>query len=1085
MVKENLYQAERFFQKLRPLVLEEESALFGADESLRVESIASSPELTAMQVETLSSLFENPNKIIVTCPSALLRYLPKKEHFKELCLNLKVNEEVDLESIKQKLRRAGYQQVSHIDHPLTFASRGGIIDVYSINYDKPIRIEFFDTEIESIRFFDVLTQRTESTIEEVKIVPASTVLFTDKEIEELKEKADIELNKENDDVLTEHIHNDLELIENYIFDKSSYPYMGLLSEVGNLLDYMDDPLVIICDEERIYDAEKKLHIDTIQYVQDMHSEKKLLNKYDLWINYPSLIDKANKINFTPFGDNTSGIEEIFLPNESLDIKIDILSKENKVIVILEEKECARFIDACIENEVEYNLLTDNTIHNGINIVIDDFTTGFELIDEDIKVYTAKEIFEIHYHKSRFEKKFRNAEVIHSYEDLEKGDYVVHATYGVGQYLGIITKEVNGGIKDYLEIVYRGNNKLMVPLEQFRLVRKFISREGVIPKLNKIGTNEWQKTKERIQNSVENVAERLIELYSDREKNIGYAFSKDNELSHKFEAAFPHELTEDQQAAVKEIKKDMESDKPMDRLVCGDVGFGKTEISVIASFKAISDNKQVAMLCPTTILSEQHYKTYAKRYEGYPVRIEVLNRFASSKKQKEILKDLEAGKIDIIIGTHRILSKDVKFKDLGLLVVDEEQRFGVMQKEKIKELRRGVDVLSLSATPIPRTLQMSLVGVRSLSQLETPPQNRYSVQTYVVEKDEGLVKDAIEKELARKGQVFYLYNDTKEIYGIARKLQKHLPEARIGIVHGKMDREDIEDVMYSFTKHDLDVLVCTTIMENGIDIPNANTIIVDRAHTFGLAQLYQIKGRVGRSDRVAYAYLLIPQRKALTEIEEKRLQAIKEFARLGSGYKIAMRDLTIRGAGDLLGPEQSGFIDTVGIDMYIEMLEEAIALKQKGEVPEAKEEVKKVNLVDSGYIPKEFAPDDFDKLDMYQKIDEISELEPLKKYKEDIIDQFGKLPKEVEKVFSKKELDLYLEEEHVLEYKEYPNRGEITFTKEYSDNADGIKLFEDFAKLNRDIAIRYVNKKITAIIPLKIKSMDMIVDVIKVAKEARR
>ena len=1085
MLKENLYQAERFYQKLRPLVSEDESAFFGADESLRVESIASSPELTAMQVETLSSLFDNPNQIIVTCPSALLRYLPKKEHFKELCLNIKVNDELELETIKEKLRAAGYQQVSHIDHPLTFASRGGIIDVYSINYDKPIRIEFFDTEVESIRFFDVLTQRTESTINEVNIVPASTVLFTEEEILELKDKVEKELLKEKDDILSEHIHSDLDLIEKYIFDKSSYPYIGLLSEVGNLLEYMEEPLVVICDEERIYDAEKKLHIDTIQYVQDMHSEKKLLNKYDLWLDFHSLIKDADTIKFNPFGDNTSGIEEVFLPNEPLDIKVDILSKEEKVIVILEEKECARFIDACLENEIEYTLVTDNKIQKGINIVVGDFSKGFELIDEDIKVYTSEELFEIHYHKSRFEKKFRNAEVIHDFEDLKKGDYVVHATYGVGQYLGIITKEINGGIKDYLEIVYRGNNKLMVPLEQFRLVRKFISREGVIPKLNKIGSNEWQKTKERIQNSVENVAERLIELYSDRENNIGFAFSKDNELTHKFEAAFPHELTEDQKVAVKEIKKDMESDKPMDRLVCGDVGFGKTEISVIASFKAISDNKQVAMLCPTTILSEQHYKTYAKRYEGYPVRIEVLNRFASYKKQKQILEDLENGKVDILIGTHRILSKDVKFKDLGLLVVDEEQRFGVMQKERIKEIRRGVDVLSLSATPIPRTLQMSLVGVRSLSQLETPPQNRYSVQTYVVEKDEGLIKDAIEKELARKGQVFYLYNDTKEIYGIARKLQKYLPEAKIGIVHGKMDREDIEDVMYSFTKRDIDVLVCTTIMENGIDIPNANTIIVDRAHTFGLAQLYQIKGRVGRSDRVAYAYLLIPQRKVLTEIEEKRLQAIKEFARLGSGYKIAMRDLTIRGAGDLLGPEQSGFIDTVGIDMYIEMLEEAIALKQKGETPKPQEEVKKVNIADSGYIPKDFAPDDFDKLDMYQKIDEVTTLETLNQYKEDIIDQFGKLPKEVEKVFAKKELDLFLDEEHVLEYKEYPNRGEVTFTKEYSDMADGIKLFEDFAKLNRDIAIRYINKKITVIIPEKIKSMEMVVDVIKVAKEARK
>ena len=1069
---------------MRPLLLEDESAFFGADESLRVEAIASSPELTAEQVETLSSLFNKEDKVVVTCPSALLRYLPKPEIFKNLCLNVKVDEELNIEDIKRKLKAAGYEQVSHVDHPLTFASRGGIVDVYSINYDKPIRIEFFDTVVESIRFFDILSQRTESTIDEVNIVPASTVLFTEEDIKELEDILNKELEKANDDVLSEHIKADFNLIENNIVDKSFYPYLCLINNVGSLIDYMHDPLIIISDEERIYEAEKKLHVDTIQYVQDMHGEKKLLDKYDLWIDFRRLIKDNSVIRFAPFGDNISGIEEIFLPNESLNEKVKIISRDERSIVVLEEKECARFISECIEEKIEYSLFDGKSIKEGINIVVDDLVQGFELIDKDIKVYTAKEIFEIRYHKSRFEKKFRNAEIIHDYTELERGDYVVHATYGVGQYLGIITKKVNGAIKDYLEIVYRGNNKLMVPLEQFRLVRKFISREGVVPKLNIIGTNEWQKTKERIQNSIENVAERLIELYSARENNIGYAFSKDNELTEKFEAGFPHDLTVDQRSAVIEIKKDMESTKPMDRLICGDVGFGKTEVSVIASFKAISDNKQVAMLCPTTILSEQHYKTYKQRYEDYPVRIEVLNRFVSSKKQKEILKDLEEGKIDILIGTHRVLSKDVKFKDLGLLIIDEEQRFGVLQKERIKEIKQGVDVLALSATPIPRTLQMSLVGVRSLSQLETAPQNRYSVQTYVVEKDRGLVKDAIEKELARKGQVFYLYNNTTDIYNIARNLQKDLPEAKIGIVHGKMDREEIEDVMYSFTMHNIDVLVCTTIMENGIDIPNANTIIVDRAHTFGLSQLYQIKGRVGRSDRVAYAYLLIPERKQLTEIEEKRLQAIKEFARLGSGYKIAMRDLTIRGAGDLLGPEQSGFIDTVGIDMYIEMLEEAITTKQKGEIKK-EEEVKKSNIADSGYIPKEFAPDDFDKLDMYQKIDRIITLDDLSKYKEDIIDQFGKLPKEVEKVFEKRELDLYLAEGHVEEYKEYPNRGEITFTKEYSDNADGIRLFEDFAKLNRDIAIRYTNKKITVIIPEKIKNIDMIIKVIKITKEATK
>jgi transcription-repair coupling factor (superfamily II helicase) len=625
----------------------------------------------------------------------------------------------------------------------------------------------------------------------------------------------------------------------------------------------------------------------------------------------------------------------------------------------------------------------------------------------------------------------------------------------------------------------------VPLEQFRLVRKFISREGVEPRLNKLGTNEWEKTRKRLQENVENIADRLLSLYASREQHIGYAFSKDNEETIRFENAFLHELTPDQKNAVEDIKKDMESDRPMDRLVCGDVGFGKTEVAIRASFKAVCDSKQVAVLCPTTILSQQHFRTFTERYRDFPVEIRVLNRFVPVSEQKKVLADLKEGKIDILIGTHRLLSKDVVFKDLGLLVVDEEQRFGVEHKEKIKELKNNVDVLTLSATPIPRTLQMSLIGIRSLSQLETPPLNRYSVQTYVVEKNQAIVQEAIEKELAREGQVFYLYNDIDKMYNAARTLRHMIPHARIGIVHGKMDREAIEDAMMRFSNHELDVMVCTTIVENGIDIPNVNTILIENAQDFGLSQIYQIKGRVGRSDRIAYAYLLVPPRKQLSEVANKRLQAVKEFARLGSGYKIAMRDLTIRGAGDLLGPDQSGFIDTVGIDMYIDTLESAIEAKKSGKPVEEPKIETKANVNKTSYIPASFTSNDFDKLDMYQKIDMISSEEELESYKNDVIDQYGRLPKEVDALFLKKELDLRLQLPYVQSYREIKGMTEITFSPLFSQNVDGVRLFEGFTKISKDITIRYRGGTIIADIPQSRNSLKIAIEVIETAGKARK
>ena len=1083
IIKNNLYNAQRLYERIISFLSEEECALFGADESLRVEAIASSPEMRANKVETLASLLKNPNQIVVTCPSGILRHLPSPELFKEGCFTLKVGNIEDPEELKRKLIKIGYYQTSHIDQPLTFASRGGVIDIFSINHTQPVRIEFFDDEIESIRFFDVETQKTIVPIEEIDIVPANDLLFSDSDSEEIIKGTKELLNKLDDVILSSTIESDLELIKQNICDTRLYPYTAFLSKNYGIWDYMNHPLMIYSDEEVIEENIKHIITETTSYIQEMVQEKKLLPKFTVFHDYHHIGDKCPKIIEDPIHNELVNIEEVHLPNEPLNIKIRLLKDYKKVVIALNEKELDRIKHAFNEEKIEYHTLTDEeSITDGFNICIESFTQGF--IYQDLAVISESELFEIHRHSGRYENKFKNAEVIHNYDELEKGDYVVHAQHGVGQYLGIETREIQGAIRDFLRIIYRGNAELLVPLEQFRLVRKFISREGVVPKLNKLGSDEWEKTKKRLEENVNNIAERLVNLYSQREEHIGHAYQKDSELQKEFEDEFEYNLTIDQAKAVNDVKKDMESDKPMDRLVCGDVGFGKTEIAIRAAFKAASENKQVAVLCPTTILAEQHFHTFEKRFKNYPFTIRVLDRFVTAENVKKTLKELKEGKVDILVGTHRLLSKDVIFKDLGLLVIDEEQRFGVEHKERIKEMKVGIDVLTLSATPIPRTLQMSLIGIRQLSQLETPPDNRYNVQTYVVEKNRSLVVDAIEKELSRDGQVFYLYNNIERIYNVARTLQSEIKDAKIGIVHGKMNRDDIEDVMMRFTNKELNILVCTTIIENGIDIPNANTILIDNAQDFGLAQIYQIKGRVGRSNRVAYAYLLVPPRKQLSETAAKRLQAVKEFAKLGSGYKIALRDLTIRGAGDILGPNQSGFIDTVGIDMYMEMLEEAIN-KKKGIQKEEKQIIKHANINSTSYIPQKFAPDDFDKLSMYQEIDRITSEEDLSTYEEKVKDEYGRLPVEVDTLFTKRKLDILLNDDDVDSYKEINNTYEITFSKEFCDHVDGVKLFEIFSKISKDINLRYKNQKITATI-LKVKNgLDLAIDVIKRSKEAKK
>ncbi len=1089
VIKENAYQAQQFHQKITPL-LKAQSVLFDVEESLRVQAITNDIEGSARRIEALSRLTKEEFKVCITHIGALSTHRMNVNQFKESLISLKVNQEISIQQLKEAIQEAGYAYVSRVEKPLCFAYRGGILDVFSVNYPHPIRIEFFDNEIESIRFFDSSTQRTINTIDQVELLCASEFLFNEQQYTLLKEKTNQEFiahqqkNPELASALQDTLSLDLDFIHHHLYEARLYPYVSYLEDTSSLLDYIDQPHIIYSNKEKGQDHLKRMHEESIIYIQEMIQEGILLPHFAIYKDEASEISKYPTTIINPYLNIKSTIREVSLPTEPIQILVDLFikqSKENVIILSLSS------LEQSILNPLftEKNVLVEEfqqPAKSGIFYLKEELEEGFELINDKIFVYTSKECFKKKRKTSRYISKFNQAEALSSYQELNSKDYIVHHQHGVGQFIKIQTKEINGIHKDFLQILFKGNDELLVPLEQFNLVRKFVSREGVTPKLNKLGSSEWAKTKAKIKANVQDIAERLINLYSSREEHIGFAFSEDNEDIELFNQDFEHELTPDQSVAIEQIKKDMISAKPMDRLLCGDVGFGKTEVSIRAAFRAVNDQKQVAFLCPTTILSLQHYQTFVNRFKKFAVNIAVINRFISPAKQSKIIKDLKEGKIDILIGTHRILSKDVVFKDLGLLIIDEEQRFGVEHKEKIKELKQSIDVLSLSATPIPRTLQMSLIGVRQLSLLETPPNNRYPVQTYVVEKNKNLIVDVIQKELSRQGQVFYLFNNIDQIYNVARTLQVQLPDAKIAVAHGKMSREEIEEVMYYFSNGEYNILICTTIIETGIDIPNANTILVENANRFGLSQLYQIKGRVGRSDRVAYAYLLVNEFKQLSEIATKRLQSIKEFSELGSGYKIAMRDLTIRGAGDLLGPNQSGFIDAVGIDYYIEMLQEAINEKKGIVVQTPKENIVKPQIAIDGYIPEEFSPQDLEKIAMYQSIEKIKTLEELTAFTEEIKDYHGKFPTAVRLLFEKKQLEIVMSDNDVEQFKESKTGAEIIFSEVFSNQLDGVKLFDMVNSISKSIKIKYAKNKINITLPKHKNILTMAITVIQGTKD---
>lgn len=960
IVVNSLFEANKLYNSLSNY--NNNVLLFPMDDFLTSEAIAISPDLKINRLESLNTIISGKKCIIITNLMGYLRYLPEKEDYEKSILKLSVGDVIAPNKLVEKLVSLGYNQDTIVNKTGEVGARGYVVDVFPIDENNPIRIEFFDDLIESIRYFDSQTQKSIKSSEKIIIKPYFEFL-TDKE------------------VIDEH------------FGKQKY--LQVYSSVTNISSYLGECFTLFKDYEQLKNSFINIMEETITYKneKDIDFKYNYMNSFnELNVDYPiyysSLSNIINEKYITSSHNFMVKTINNFSENaESINKYINNSINSGKTVLICLKKFQIKSILKHL-NMNAFETSFENIYKGKVNLIEGEYSQGFVFLD--YVFLTANELFNKSEQKKKYNTKFKYSTAIRDINKLEIGDYVVHNIHGIGVYNGIKTLSLSGISKDYLEVLYQGTDKMYIPVEKIDLLSKYSGREGISPKVNKLGGVEWQKTKARVKSKVVDMAQELLKLYSERELKKGFAFSKDCEMMHDFENDFPYQLTKDQINAISQIKENMESSTPMDRLLCGDVGFGKTEVAFVAAFKAILDSKQVLFLCPTTILSNQHYVNAKERFKNFPVSIALLNRFSTPKEVRETLDGLKTGVIDLVFGTHRLLSNDVVLKNLGLLIIDEEQRFGVAHKEKIKQYKSNIDVLTLTATPIPRTLQMSLVGIRSLSLIETPPVNRYPVQTYVVEESKQILKDAIYKELSRNGQVFILYNRVQSITEFSMKIQNIVPDARIAIAHGQMNKDELENTIYKFINYEFDILICTTIIETGIDIPNVNTLIVIDADKFGLSQLYQIRGRVGRSDKFAYAYLMYQPFKSLTETAVKRLNVIKEFTELGSGFSIATRDLSIRGAGDILGSEQAGFIDSVGIDLYLKMLNDEVLRRKDDYVEEIDEEDTKPLISVATHIDDNYVSQDELKIEIHRKINTINNLETFNSVKAELEDRFGKL-----------------------------------------------------------------------------------------------
>ena len=1022
----------------------------GSDEIYFYHLDAKDRNEEAKKLRVLLKLAKKQKTIVVTSVDAILRkYIPKNVLLDNI-YTYKIGDIIDLEELSQKLVRLGYERVSRIEGLGQFSIRGGIIDIYSLEYTNPIRIELFDDEIDSIRTFDVFSQKSIEKIKKVVITPSREFIYPE-DTTSAVEKIQLETNQCTDD----DVFNNIENIVQKTYFQGVENYIDYLYEENNksIFSYLpDNAIVVMNDISRLKErCENFVNEFNDNFNLNLERGLAIKNQGNLIYSYdelPFLLENKNLIinSLLPKPVNGFSVTNIInfdsreVPsyNSKLDVLVEDLNKLRyngyKVILAVNSTDrCKKLHKDLFDLGLEVAISKSRNIElksSQIVIVPANLSKGFEYKSIKFQVITDSEIIGVNkkVSKKSKKKKNKNGQKIESFLDLKIGDYVVHENSGIGRYTGIEQILVNGVKKDYLKIIYQGGDNLYVPIDQMDKVQKYIGADAQKVKLNKLGTNEWTKAKAKVQREIEDMTKDLVELYAKREKVKGYKFSKDTVWQKEFESMFPYEETEDQLKAIKETKKDMESSKVMDRLVCGDVGYGKTEVAIRAAFKACMDQKQVAILVPTTILAQQHYNTFKQRFENYPIRVEVLSRFKTAKQQREIINDARKGLVDILIGTHRIVSDDINLPNLGLVVIDEEQRFGVRHKESLKKIKNTVDVLTLSATPIPRTLHMSLSGIRDMSVIEEPPQERHPVITYVVEAKESIIQDEIEREIARGGQVFFVYNRVEQIEEMASMVQKLVPDARVAVAHGRMTSKALENIILGFLNKEYDVLVCTTIIETGIDIQNVNTMIVNNADKMGLSQLYQLRGRVGRSNKIAYAYFMYTKDKVLTEVAEKRLKALKDFTELGSGFKIAMRDLEIRGAGNMMGSSQHGHMAAIGYDLYCRMLEDTVKLI-KGEIEQEPIETT-VDIKVDAYIPSSYIEDEIQKIEVYKKIAAIENMDDYKDIKDELEDRYSSIPEAVYNLMDIAYVKSLAKVLLIEEIKETPKEVRFKFPKGY-------------------------------------------------------
>ena len=1003
-------EAEKLSSDLISLMGEEKVYSFLADDAPMAEFLFSSQEKIYTRLEALSFLLnENASGVLVSNLSASRLFLPEPKNFKNSILELKIGNEYNLDNVVNLLMRLGYKKESQVLSQGEFGLRGDILDVFDKDADYPYRLEFFGDEIDGIRIFDTETQMSIENLECILVKPASDILLN--EADYLRAQHNIEeiIKVNQDSLLKAYLEEILVDIKNRQLHPDIRKFLSCFYEKEwTILDYLPKHTPIFFDDfQKIMERNAQFDLETAAILTEgLQNSKAFSNQHYFASSYQNFRNYKPATFFSNFHKglgnlkfdymyqfNQYPMQEFFSQFSLLKDEIERYKKSGATIVL--QASSLSGLQALHKNLQEYDIqidyVNDKNIHKNVTQLIQgNLSQGFNFVDEKLVLITEYEIFQKKVKRRVRRQNISNAERLKDYNELEKGDYVVHHIHGIGRYLGIETIEISGIHRDYITIQYQNSDRVSIPVDQIQLLSKYVASDGKIPKISKLNDGRFQKVKQKVQHQVEDIADDLIKLYAERSQLKGFAFSNDDEHQAEFDNDFPYVETDDQLRSITEIKKDMESQKPMDRLLVGDVGFGKTEVAMRAAFKAVNDNKQVAILVPTTVLAQQHYTNFKERFTNFAVNVDVLSRFRTKAEQKETLEKLEKGQIDIIIGTHRLLSADVAFSDLGLLVIDEEQRFGVKHKEKLKELKKKVDVLTLTATPIPRTLHMSMLGIRDLSVIETPPTNRYPVQTYVLETNQTIIRDAVLRELDRGGQVYYLYNKVDTIEEKVSELRELIPEANIGFVHGQMSEIRLENTLIDFINGEYDVLVTTTIIETGVDIPNANTLFIENADYMGLSTLYQLRGRVGRSNRVAYAYFMYRPEKILTEVAEKRLEAIKGFTELGSGFKIAMRDLSIRGAGDILGASQSGFIDSVGFEMYSQLLEEAI-LKKQGKEQKRQKSNTEINLQIDAYLPGDYISDERQKIEIYKRIREIDSRVNYEDLQEELIDRFGEYP----------------------------------------------------------------------------------------------